>query len=238
MQEQLRNARVMEAMGSLVAGVAHEVRNPLFSISATVDAMEAELPAHSRFGEYAGHLRSQVGRLTRLMRDLLDYGKPALLRRGPAQLEDVVRRAARSCASLAGERGVRVEMDMASDLPALQIDGARMEEACANLIANALQHAPSGSVVRVGGRAEPDRSPPFVLLAVEDEGPGLPADDIARVFEPFYTRRPGGTGLGLSIVQRVVQAHGGEVSAGNRAQGGACFTVRLPSGPAESSDRA
>jgi two-component system OmpR family sensor kinase len=70
-------------------------------------------------------------------------------------------------------------MDMSSDLPSLQIDGARMEEACSNLIANALQHSPSGSVVRVGGRVEPNRSPPSVLLAVEDEGPGLPAEETA-----------------------------------------------------------
>jgi signal transduction histidine kinase len=231
LEEDLRNARIMEAMGSLVAGVAHEARNPLFSISATVDAMEAGCRSHPEFEEYAALLRSEVGRLTRLTQDLLDYGKPSLLQRGPALLADVVRRAARSCAPLARERQVRVEMEMAADLPALAIDVAQMERACENLITNALQHAPAGSAVRVFGRVESGRVRPTVLFTVEDEGPGLPAEDIARIFEPFFTHRQGGTGLGLSIVQRVVAAHGGEVMACNRAGRGACFTVRLPLGP-------
>jgi PAS domain S-box-containing protein len=231
LEADLRKARIMEELGSLVAGVAHEARNPLFSISAALDAMEAELRSHPEFNEYAALLRSEVGRLTRLTQDLLDYGKPSLLQRGPAELADVVRRAARSCASLAGEQQVRVEIEIAPGVPSLHIDAAQMERACENLVTNALQHAPAGSVVRLGGRVAPDHARPVVLLTVEDEGPGLPAEDLERIFEPFFTRRSGGTGLGLSIVQRVVEAHGGEVEASNRAEGGACFTVRLPLDP-------
>jgi PAS domain S-box-containing protein len=230
LEADLRNARIMESLGSLVAGVAHEARNPLFSITATLDAMERGLRSQPKFEEYATRLRSEVARLTRLTQDLLDYGRPSRLQQGRAAIGDVVARAARACASLADERQVRVEIEMASDLPALEIDAAQTERACANLITNALQHAPAGSVVRIGGSVERDPHP-AVLVSVEDEGPGVPAEHIERVFEPFFTRRSGGTGLGLSIVQRVVEAHGGRVTAHNRAQGGACFTVRLPLGP-------
>lgn len=226
-QDQLRRARAMEAMGSLVAGVAHEVRNPLFSISATVDMLEVELGAQPDFPESAALLRSQVNRLSQLMRDLLDYGKPAELTRTPAQLPDVVRRALRSCATLLRDRGVRVEEAFASDLPALLIDSVQVEQALQNLLANAIQHSPPGSVVRVeaGLEASPE---PRARCAVKDEGPGIPLDSLPRVFEPFFSRRKGGTGLGLSIVQRVAEAHGGDVAAENLPGGGARFTLRLP----------
>jgi PAS domain S-box-containing protein len=230
MQAQLRRARILETMGSLVAGVAHEVRNPLFSISATVDALESELGPRPEFTEYADLLRSQVDRLSQLMRDLLDYGRPSVLRRGSTRLAEVARRAIRSCATLARERQVRVEEDLAPDLPPLDIDGARVEQAVENLLANAIQHAPVGSLVRVGTRLDTAGREPWVRCTVEDEGPGLPEKSLGRIFEPFFSQRAGGTGLGLSIVQRVAEAHGGDVIAENRPGGGACFTLLLPSG--------
>jgi PAS domain S-box-containing protein len=229
LESQLRRARTLEAMGSLVAGVAHEVRNPQFSISATVDALEAELGSRPEFAEYGDLLRSQVSRLTQLTRDLLDFGKPSLLQRTRARPAEVLRRAVRSCASLARDRGVSVEEHLAGELPALEIDGARIEQALENLLANAIQHAPPESVVRVlVGTATEDGSRAFLYLHVEDDGPGLPEGDLPRIFEPFFSRRKGGTGLGLSIVQRVAEAHGGSVSACNREERGARFTLRLP----------
>lgn len=239
MQEQLRRARSMEAMGSLVAGVAHEVRNPLFSISATVDALESELGPRPEFADYSALLRSQVGRLTQLMRDLLDYGKPSLLRRAPTHLADLLRRVARSCAPLARERQVTVEEEVAEELPPLDVDGARLEQALENLAANAIQHAPAGSVVRIAGSLGPNSPEPLARCTVEDRGPGLQAEDLTRIFEPFFSRRKGGTGLGLAIVQRVVEAHGGCVTAENREGGGARFTLLVPvgGGRGEEADR-
>jgi PAS domain S-box-containing protein len=232
MQEQLRRARTMEAMGSLVAGVAHEVRNPLFSISATLDALEGELGQGPEFAEYAALLRSQVGRLTRLMHDLLEYGKPSMLRRAPTRLGDVVRRVIRSCAALARDRGVLVASEVHGDLPSLDVDAARLEQALQNLVANALQHSPEGSTVRVTGRVDTTGAEPQACCTVEDEGPGLALENVARIFEPFFSRRKGGTGLGLSIVQRVAEAHGGDVTAENRPGAGARFTLRVPVGRA------
>jgi PAS domain S-box-containing protein len=232
MQSQLRRARAMEAMGSLVAGVAHEVRNPLFSISATVDALESELGTRPEFPECAALLRSQVDRLNQLMRDLLDYGKPSMLRRGPTRLAEVVRRAVRSCATLAREREVQVAEELADGMPLLHIDASRMEQALENLLANAIQHSPRGSRVRIAGSLDANGNEPRVRCAVEDEGPGLAAEGLKRAFEPFFSRRKGGTGLGLPIVQRVAEAHGGRVAAENRSEGGARFTLFLPVGSA------
>jgi signal transduction histidine kinase len=223
LQESLRKSETMSVMGSLVAGVAHEVRNPLFGISATVDVLECGQDEPDGLGL----LRSEVARLSRLMQDLLDYGKPPALSLAPAEIASILDAAIRACAAEAREKDVVAFLDVAPDVPPLVVDGARMEQVFLNLVANAIHYSPRGGQVRVGAF----RAGSFddaVDLLVEDEGPGLTPADLPRLFEPFFTRREGGTGLGLSIVQRIVEAHGGVVAAANRPSGGAAFRVRLP----------
>jgi PAS domain S-box-containing protein len=227
LQESLRRNETMSAMGSLVAGVAHEVRNPLFSISAAFDVLEIELGNRKDYAEWAKLLRLQVGRLSQLMQDLLDYGKPTVLNPTAVDPGESVRRALHSCASLARERGVVLTDDAFPEIPRLEMDARRMEQVFENLIANAIQHSPLGGRVRVAVRRGTAPDAP-VEFTVEDEGRGLAEVDIPRLFDPFFSRRQGGTGLGLSIVQRIVEAHGGRVVAGNRAGGGAVFAVSLP----------
>jgi signal transduction histidine kinase len=231
LQESLRRSRRMAEMGALVAGVAHEVRNPLFSISASVDALEAELRDQPDFAELASLLRSQVARLTQLMRDLLDYGKPAELSRATVAAGDPLRVAVRACAEMADARGVELVTELAPNLPALSLDAARIQQVFENLIANGVQHAPRGTRVRVAGVPSESQDGPAIAFSVENEGTGIAEEDMARLFEPFFSRRKGGTGLGLPIVQRIVEAHGGLVAAANRAGGGAVFTVTLPVTP-------
>jgi signal transduction histidine kinase len=103
-----------------------------------------------------------------------------------------------------------------------------VEQAIENLLANAIQHAPAGSAVRVAGSLDWSGAEPQARCTVEDDGPGIAAQDIDQLFEPFFSRRKGGTGLGLPIVQRVAEAHGGKVTAENRDRGGARFTLVLP----------
>lgn len=226
LQESLRRSETMSAMGSLVAGVAHEVRNPLFSISATVDALASELGGRVEYDEYAVLLRSQVARLTQLMRDLLDYGKPPLLRPVAVQPGEVLKRVLRACAVPAQQHGVELIEDPGGEPAELHADAVRLEQVLENLVQNAIQHSPRGTAVQVAVRAADG----VVELSVRDQGPGLQAEDIPRLCEPFFSRRKGGTGLGLSIVQRIVEAHGGTLTAENGPAGGAVFTVRLPSG--------
>jgi PAS domain S-box-containing protein len=227
LQESLRRAETMSALGAVVAGVAHEVRNPLFAISATVDALEARFGPQPAYARYTETLRQEVNRLSRLMSDLLDYGRPPRLDLTDTAIGPVVTRALAACAPLAEQAGVQLAADLADDLPLLPLDPARMLQVLQNLIDNAIQHSPRSSQVVV--RAVPIAAPndAGIEVTVADQGPGIRAEDVGSIFEPFFTRRRGGTGLGLSIVQRIVEQHGGEVTAENPPTGGALIRVRL-----------
>ena len=225
LEESLRQTELAATLGNIVGGVAHEVRNPLFTISATLDACEARLGEIPHLNRYIGPLRDEVNRLNRLMADLLDYGKPHPLVIEPAPLTGPIGAAVFHCAAVAAERGVRIATAVADSLPAIPIDAARLEQVFQNLIANAVQHSPHGGLVQVGAATAGDA----IVCTVADEGPGLRADEVERVFVPFHSRRSGGTGLGLSIARKIVVAHGGEIAIANRTDGrGAVATVRLP----------
>jgi PAS domain S-box-containing protein len=225
LEAELRRRETLAAMGSLVAGVAHEVRTPLFSISATLDALEVGGGTPEQQQELKELLRSQVRRLSGLMQDLLDYSRPPKLKLVMGPVAEPLQNAVGSCQGL--NATVRIEADVPRDLPELKLDAARLEQVFQNLVANAVQHSPRGGTVRVRVRAV-EAPQPGVSCEVEDDGPGLGPADTLRVFEPFFSRRQGGTGMGLAIAQRFVEAHGGSLSAGNRAEGGAVFTVYLP----------
>lgn len=231
LQESLRRSETMSAMGALVAGVSHEVRNPLFGISATLDAFEARFKDRSEYRRYFDVLQGEVKRLTALMQQLLDYGKPLRLDLAEVPAREIVDAAVETCMRLALKAGVEVAAEVEPGVPDLRVDRSRVVQVFQNLVDNAIRHSPRGG--RITFRASrcglgPAGELPAVGFCVEDGGPGIPPEDLAHVFEPFFTRRRGGTGLGLSIVQRIVEQHGGEIVAANLPGGGAVMTVTLP----------
>lgn len=228
LEAELRRSEAMAAMGRLVSGVAHEVRNPLFAFSATVDALEARLGAREEYAQFVTALRGELTRLGRLMRDLLDYGKPSGLELSEADIGDVVASAVRACKPLAKERQVAIHNRVESGLARLRLDQARVAQVVQNLVENALHYSASGAAVEVKGEVISVNNSRWIEIFVVDRGAGFRPEDLPRVFEPFHTRRRGGTGLGLSIVKRIVEAHGGTVRAANAPGGGAIMTFGLP----------
>lgn len=225
MQEALRRGERMSAVGSLVAGVAHEVRNPLFGIAATLDAFEAEFGVTEETKDYLRTLRNDVSRLTRLMNDLLEFGRPQDVIRHVQAIDPLIAEAVRICAPKAREKEVEIRQEVAPSLPRVSVDADRMLQVFKNVVENAIDYSKSGDAVEI--RAERDGGG-MVVCNVTDSGPGFRSEDLPHVFEPFFTRRRGGSGLGLAIVQKIVAEHGGTVLALNRATGGARIEIRIP----------
>ena len=208
LQHEVQRRETMARMGELVAGVAHEVRNPLFAISSLLDAARHRLAGQPDFARMAPLLDAQVQRLSELMRDLLDYGRPAALERRPTSVADLAHAAELALAPLAAAAGVALHWQLgeAGD-QVVEVDRVRFGQLLVNLGANAIQHAPKGTDVILYARAVGSG----VELEVCDRGPGFPPDMLPHVFEPFVTRRPGGTGLGLAIAHRVAHQHGAKI---------------------------
>src|SRR5262249_47688056 len=158
-------------------------------------------------------------RLNTLMRDLLEYGKPTSSRLVQEPLAPVISAALRACEGVAQKAKVRLE-NATDGLGEVPMDSARLTQVFQNLVDNAVRHSPAGAIVRVEAGIARIGPREAVEIRVLDQGPGFDPADLARIFEPFFTKRRGGTGLGLSIVQRIVDQHGGTVEPRNRPQGG------------------
>jgi signal transduction histidine kinase len=223
LQESVRRGEHLAALGELVAGVAHEVRNPLFGMQITLDALEAVIPDPEPVREFLQAIRGWLDRLNRLMENLLDYGKPWGIDLQKGSVSDVLDEAVKGCRPIADAATVSLEMQKES-LPPILMDASRLARAFQNLITNAVQHSPPENRVIIDAKEDAG----FVVCAVRDFGPGFADADLSRIFQPFYTKRRGGTGLGLSIVQRIIDEHGGIIRAENAPDGGAIVTIRLP----------
>ena len=227
LQESVRISEQMSAMGELVAGVAHEVRNPLFGISAALDAFEEEFGHRPEFQEYIVRLRTDADRLDRLMNDLLEYGRPADLRLAARSFAGVIEHSVRACEPVARQKKVAIETGGGKgSLPHVVIDRDRLVQVFKNIIENAIAFTPGGSTVTID--VHEDRAAQQLVTTVTDSGPGFRENDLPRVFTPFFTRRRGGTGLGLPIARRIIGDHGGTVAVRNADGGGAIVEIRLP----------
>lgn len=223
----LRNEHLSE-LGELVSGVSHEVKNPLFSITATIDAFEARFGQKKEFEQYIKIFRQESQRLTGLMKDLLDYGKPSQLEPSWCSVSEVIRKSMEFCQELVTKRRVTLFCDEKERVPKLLIDFGRMCQVFQNLLENAVLYSPPGSSVRCEVCKVEVSGQDWIQCDIQDSGKGFQEEDLAKVFEPFFTKRSGGTGLGLSIVHRIVEEHGGMVWAENRSIGGGSVKVLLP----------
>jgi signal transduction histidine kinase len=238
----------MAAVGEFANEIAHEIRNPLTSIKLNLQALERG----TRQGQVAAPLvrpleisLREVQRLDRVVHGVLRLGRDRSVERAPVALSDVVQRALEVARPQLEHRGVQVAMAPVVVLDQVVADVAQLEAAVLNLLLNAAEATPAGGLVRVVVEATDAcaavapgdaAAAPRVCVRVHDGGTGVAAELRERIFQPFFTTKPGGTGLGLALAQRTAEEHGGslalsEASGDDVESGGATFVLALPAAP-------
>jgi signal transduction histidine kinase len=222
--ESLR-AEQLAAVGQLAASIAHEVRNPLTSIKLLVSAaLNGRYPKGLSNADLQV-IHDEVGRLERKVQSLLDFARPIDSEPHTHELCEIVRQVVELVQERLRQQGVQLRLDLPEQPLAVELDRDQFQGVLVNLIFNALDAMPNGGQLEVRmscpetGRVE---------LHVADTGPGIDPAVADRLFTPFTSTKATGTGLGLSVSRRVVEAHGGKLTAANCTGGGACFTVILP----------
>jgi len=222
--ESLR-AEQLAAVGQLAASIAHEVRNPLTSIKLLVGAaLKGRYPKGLSETDLQV-IHDEVGRLERKVQSLLDFARPLESEPHTQDIAGIVHQVIDLVQERLRQQGVHLHLDIPDKPLAAELDRDQIQGVLVNLIFNALDAMPNG------GRLDLRLACPVqgrLQLTVADTGPGIDASVADRLFTPFTSTKTTGTGLGLSVSRRVVEAHGGQLTASNRDGGGACFTVTLP----------
>jgi two-component system phosphate regulon sensor histidine kinase PhoR len=218
-----------------VANVSHELRTPLTAIRGYVEALldgPSDAESTHKFLEI---IARHSTRMERLVKDLLRLARldarQELLETARCDIKQIFSGVTADLAPMIEDKGQRVTMNVLSEARHVEGDPAKLHDIIRNLVENAVNYSPEGTEVRLGAAQDNGT----YTITVSDSGPGIPSEDLTRVFERFYRvdksrSRPGGTGLGLAIVKHLVELHGGEAVAENRPEGGAVFTIKLPTG--------
>jgi len=224
-QKELLRADRLKLLGELSAGMAHEVRTPLASILGSVDILSKENARPEEKKEFLDILKKEVHRLERVVNDFLNYSRIEKKDFTSCDLNDVVRQAESILRSHPMGKKVRVTLNLERELPKILGDSNQLCQAVLNLAVNGMQAVGEGEIkistgINSGGRR--------VFLSVSDRGPGIPPENLEKIFTPFFTTRPEGVGLGLGIVEQISSLHKGEVKIESKPGEGTVATLLFP----------
>ncbi|HEY6187862.1 MAG TPA: ATP-binding protein [Pyrinomonadaceae bacterium] len=232
LSEQLIISKQLAVVGELVAGVAHEVRNPLCGITTTLSALARQLKDRETVQPFVDVIMTEADRLNRLMEELLEHSRPSRPDNHPTDIRDLVREIIGEWSAQAEARGIHLAFEYPGILPNLRLDRRKMHGVFANLLNNALNHTGPGGHIKVRlsetKPAHRRNGHKEITVEIKDDGAGISPDNLPKIFEPFFTTRTSGTGLGLAIVRKTVHDHGGAITAHSEKGEGTTFIINLP----------
>ena len=236
-EERLREAEHLSAIGQLSRGIAHEIRNPLNFISLSIDHIKskyrpADGAAAQGFEKLVESMKEEIHRLDRLVRDFLDYGRPLKLDLQVCRTGELLADVVEIVKAKAESDRIRIVENYYA-LPQLRLDTELMKSCLFNVVTNAFQAMPDGGTLTIVSEERDGR----FLIRIADTGTGVPKGDIDRIFEPFFTTKSQGLGLGLAMTKRVIEEHGGKIEFASVEGQGSEVTISLPLAPADEAVR-
>ncbi len=224
-QVQIVHQEKMAALGQMAAGVAHEIGNPLSALSSLVQAVGVDLQKNRPDGKI-NLMKEQINRISRTVREMTDFSRPATYRKSLTHINQVIQSALGISRYDKRLKRIHVISCLDSEIPALKLDGDQLLQVFLNIIFNAGDAMTGDGTLTVTSKLKNNS----VIVLFEDTGPGVPEDLFSRIFEPFFTTKDvgEGTGLGLSVSYGIMENMGGVISASNRKEGGAVFIVEIP----------
>jgi len=223
LREEMMRLDRLASLGKLSAGIAHEVRNPLTGISLLLDDLHDRAESGSADQQMIKKAVAEIERVERLINALLNYSSPVRAEFRVCDLNQLVNDSVLLMRRPAERSGVTIHLE-SREIAVFRFDPEKIKQALLNIIRNAIEALPSGGSIEIATRAHGETA----LISIADSGPGISADDLPLIFEPFFTRKGAGTGLGLSITQRIVEEHGGRIRVESSPGSGTCFTLELP----------
>jgi two-component system nitrogen regulation sensor histidine kinase GlnL len=234
-RERLRDR--LAALGEMAAAIAHEVKNPLAGIEVMAGILKRQLASSEDAQSILGDIIKEAKMANAIVLEVLEFVRPIRLQVERIALADVVRDAIAMAESHVPRGDIEIVIRVPEDLPPIQGDPHQLRQLFTNLLTNAFEAlGGTGIVILTATFLPPDEEPtaveahavPMVLVEVTDNGPGVPADLIDRIFSPFFTTKPQGSGLGLAIVRKIVDAHDGQIDVAALERAGTRFRITLP----------
>src|SRR5271169_212091 len=223
-QTQMSRAEHFATLGELAAGLAHEIRNPLAGIAGVIEIIGRDLPPNSPARSVIKDAKEEAVQINRILTELLEIARPKPPQFQVKDIGSTAEHAVMFARQQAVTKRITIEMEVTGDIPPVVHDPNQVNQVLLNLLLNAIQSMDNPGTIRVLLETEEDA----VLIAVADEGKGIPPENLPNIFRPFFTTKGHGTGLGLSLARRTVEAHGGQIDVTSEVGKGSRFEIRLP----------
>lgn len=223
-QEELILANKFKVLGELASGMAHEIRNPLGSIQGSLEIIKDDYKEGDKKAEFLNILFKEIKRLNRVVTDFLSYARPSKPALVSCDLNQLIQESISIIKPEADKKQIALRTHFNSKLPQIQADPSQLKQAFLNLLLNSLQALDSSGEISVSSEVNNG----WITVEIQDTGPGISPENLAKVFTPFFTTKKEGVGLGLGIVERIVQNHKGKISVESQIGKGTFFTIQLP----------